>query len=51
MARSRGAPRPWTMLRWTTPVVVVAANVGFVADYGALGESPTVAEVSPNTAI
>lgn len=44
MARNTGAPRPSTMLRWTT-LVVVAANVGFVADYSALGESQTVAEV------
>jgi hypothetical protein len=44
MARNAGAPSHWTMLRWTT-LVVVAANIGFVADYIALGESPTIAEV------
>jgi hypothetical protein len=32
------------MLRWAT-LVVVAANIAFVADYSVLGESPTIAEV------
>jgi len=33
-----------TILRWTT-LVVVAANIAFVADYSVLGESPTITEV------
>lgn len=32
------------MLRWTT-LIVVFANIGFVVDYGALRESPTIAEL------
>jgi hypothetical protein len=43
MARNTGTPSPWTMLRWAT-LIVVAANVGFVVDYVALGD-PTFAEV------
>jgi hypothetical protein len=39
-----GVPSPLTMLRWAT-LIVVAANIAFVADYSALGNSPTVAEV------
>jgi hypothetical protein len=45
MARDAGVPSPLTMLRWTT-LVVVAANIAFVADYSTLGESPTIAEVA-----
>jgi len=44
MARDSGVPSPLTILRWTTLVVVVA-NIAFVADYSALGNSPTIAEV------
>jgi benzodiazapine receptor len=44
MAGNTGAPSSLTMLRWTT-LVVVAANIAFVADYGTLGESPTITEV------
>ena len=44
MSGNTGAPSSLTMLRWTT-LVVVAANIAFVADYSALGESPTIAEV------
>ena len=33
------------MLRWTT-LIVVFANIGFVVDYGALRESPTIAELT-----
>jgi hypothetical protein len=32
------------MLRWTT-LIVVAANIAFVADCSTLGESPTITEV------
>jgi hypothetical protein len=32
------------MLRWAS-LVVVAANLAFIADYSTLGESPTIAEV------
>jgi hypothetical protein len=48
MAGNTGAPSSSTMLRWTA-LVVVAANIGFVADYSALGESPTIAEVVANS--
>jgi hypothetical protein len=44
MAGNTGAPSPLTMLRWAT-LVVVAANIAFVADYSVLGESPTITEV------
>jgi hypothetical protein len=44
MAGNTGAPSSLTMLRWTT-LVVVAANIAFVADYSTLGESPTIPEV------
>jgi translocator protein len=44
MAGNTGAPSSSTMRRWTT-LVVVAANIAFVADYSTLGESPTIAEV------
>ncbi len=44
MAGNTGAPSSLTMLRWTT-LVVFAANIAFVADYGTLGESPTITEV------
>ena len=44
MSGNTGVPSPLTVLRWTT-LVVVAANIAFVVDYSALGESPTIAEV------
>lgn len=44
MAGNTGAPSALTILRWTT-LVVVAANIAFVADYSTLGESPTITEV------
>jgi hypothetical protein len=44
MAGNTGTPSPLTMLRWAT-LVVVAANIAFVADYSVLGESPTITEV------
>ena len=44
MAGNMGAPSSSTMLRWTS-LVVIAANLAFVADYSTLGESPTIAEV------
>jgi hypothetical protein len=44
MAGDRGAPSSLTMLRWTTLVVLVA-NIAFVADYNALSTSATIAEV------
>jgi hypothetical protein len=39
-----GAPSSSTMLRWTT-LILIAANMAFVAVYSSLGESPTFAEV------
>jgi hypothetical protein len=44
MSGNTGVPSLLTMLRWTT-LLVVAANIAFVTDYSALGESPAVAEV------
>jgi hypothetical protein len=44
MAGNTGPPSSSTMRRWTT-LVVVAANIAFVADYSILGESATISEV------
>jgi benzodiazapine receptor len=44
MAGNTGPPSSSTMRRWTT-LVVVAANIAFVADYSILSESPTITEV------
>ena len=44
MAGNTGPPSSSTMRRWTT-LVVVAANIAFVADYSILSESPTINEV------
>jgi translocator protein len=44
MAGNTGAPSSSTMLRWAS-LVVVAANVAFVADYSILSESATIREV------
>jgi hypothetical protein len=44
MAGNTGPPSTSTMRRWTT-LVVVAANVAFVADFSILSESPTITEV------
>src|ERR1700687_1217740 len=44
MAVNTGPPSSSTMRRWTT-LVVVAANIAFVADYSILSESPTITEV------
>jgi hypothetical protein len=44
MSGNKGVPSRLTILRWTT-LVVVAANIAFITDYSALGESPTIAEV------
>ena len=45
MAGNTGPPSSSTMRRWTT-LVVVAANIAFVADYSILSESPTINEVA-----
>jgi len=45
MAGDRGGPSSSTILRWTT-LVVALANIAFVADYSALSESSTIAEVA-----
>jgi hypothetical protein len=42
---AQDTPSPLTILRWAS-LVVVAANIAFIADYSALGNAPTVAEVS-----
>jgi hypothetical protein len=39
------APSSSTILRWTT-LVVIAANIAFVADYNTLGQSPSIAEIA-----
>jgi translocator protein len=44
MAGNTAPPSSSTMRRWTT-LVVVAANIAFVADYSILSESPTITEV------
>lgn len=44
MADIAGAPSSSTLLRWTT-LILVAANIAFIAVYSGLGESPTLAEV------
>lgn len=42
MAKGTGDPSPITTLRWTT-LLVVLANIGFIVDYSALVEPPTIA--------
>ena len=41
---SAGAPSSSTLFRWTT-LIVVTANLAFIAVYGGVGEFPTLAEV------
>jgi hypothetical protein len=45
MSDTAGAPSNSTLLRWTT-LIVIAANMAFIAVYSGLGESPTIAEVA-----
>ncbi len=44
MSDITGAPSSSTIMRWTT-LVVVAANLAFIAVYSSLGESPPIAAV------
>jgi hypothetical protein len=45
MSDIAGAPSDSTLLRWTT-LIIISANVAFIAVYSGLGESPTIAEVA-----
>jgi hypothetical protein len=44
MADIAGAPSSSTLLRWTT-LIVIAANIAFIAVYAGPEESPTIAQV------
>ena len=44
MANLTGAPPSSTILRWTT-LIIIAANMAFIADYNSVGESPTISDV------
>jgi hypothetical protein len=43
MTGNSGTPSSLTIVSWMT-LLVLLANMGFVADYSSLGESPTIAE-------
>jgi hypothetical protein len=45
MGGNKSTPSSSTILRWTTLVVIVA-NIAFIADYSTLGESPTITDVA-----
>jgi hypothetical protein len=45
MARDKDTPSLLTILRWAS-LIVVAASIAFIADYSALGNLPTIAEVA-----
>jgi hypothetical protein len=45
MSNTAGAPSDSTLLRWTT-LIVISANLAFIAVYSGLGEFPTIAEVA-----
>ena len=45
MSDITGAPSSSTMLRWTS-LIVIAANMAFIAVYNTLSETPTIAELA-----